>query len=301
MKKVIFVFICLAIWRLPVAAQELNCHIDVISPQIQGVNPAIFEQLESDIFDFLNNRKWTNDQFTIEERIECSIILQINRGSAGSNNYGAELQIISSRPIYKTDYKSPVLRIRDLNVNFEYTPNTQWNFNPDRFDNNLISVLAYYAYMIIGYDYDTFSLEGGTPYYQEAQRIVQGAQSSNAEGWKAFEGDKNRYWMVEDILHRTFKPLRECLYMYHRKGLDFMSEKTDFGRQNIFNALQNFDKIHRIKPMAYDTQLFFLAKSDEIINIFTPADPSMRTQLYEILSQVDPGHLSDYGKMQKGK
>lgn len=301
MRKTFIAFLFAAFCGTTAWAQELNCQVDVITPQIQGVNPSIFEQLESDIYDFMNNRKWTDDRFTVEERIECSIILQINQATAGSNVYGAELQIISSRPIFNTDYNSPVLRVRDLNVTFEYTPNTQWNFNPDRFDNNLISVLAFYAYMIIGYDYDTFALEGGTPYYNQAQRIVQSAQSSTAEGWKAFEGDKNRYWLVEDILHRTFKPMRQCLYMYHRKGLDFMSEKTDVGRQNILNSLQDFTQIHRVKPMAYVTQLFFLAKSDEIVNIFTPADPPMRNQLYELLSQVDPGNLSVYEKIQKGK
>ncbi|HLV52815.1 MAG TPA: DUF4835 family protein, partial [Cryomorphaceae bacterium] len=171
MRKIFIAFLLAAFCGTTASAQELNCQVDVITPQIQGVNPSIFEQLESDIYDFMNNRKWTDDRFTVEERIECSIILQINQATAGSNVYGAELQIISSRPIFNTDYNSPVLRVRDLNVTFEYTPNTQWNFNPDRFDNNLISVLAFYAYMIIGYDYDTFALEGGTPYYNQAQRI----------------------------------------------------------------------------------------------------------------------------------
>jgi hypothetical protein len=297
-----FLFVVLAVGLLNSArAQELNCQIDVIFPQIQGVNPAIFEQMENDIFEFMNNRKWTNDKFTIEERIECSMILNITEARASSNTYRAELQVISSRPIYGTSYQSPVLNVRDVNVTFEYFQNTQYNFNPDQFRNNLVSTLAYYAYMVIGFDYDTYSLEGGTPYFQQAQRVVQSAQVSNFEGWKAFEGDKNRYWLVEDILHQTFEPMRKTLYEYHREGMDMLSEKMRNGRQNIMNTLKGFEQVHRVKPLAYVTQQFFLAKSDEIVNLFSEADPPERNQVYEVLAKVDPGNLAKYDKMQKGK
>jgi len=165
----------------------------------------------------------------------------------------------------------------------------------------LVSTLAFYAYMIIGFDYDTFSEKGGTPYFQQAQRIVQSAQVSNFEGWKAFEGDKNRYWLVEDILHRTFEPMRETLYTYHRDGLDRMSDKMRTARQAIMNSIKNFEQVHRVKPLAYNTQQFFLAKSDEIVNLFSEADPPERNQVYEVVSKVDPGNLAKYDKMQKGK
>jgi hypothetical protein len=257
--------------------------------------------MESDIFEFMNNRKWTNDKFSIEERIECSIVLNITEARASSNTYRAELQVISTRPVYGTDYHSPILNVRDVNLTFDYFQNTQYNFNPDQFRNNLVSTLAFYAYMIIGFDYDTFSEKGGTPYYQQAQRIVQSAQVSNFEGWKAFEGDKNRYWLVEDILHRTFEPMRETLYTYHREGLDLMSEKMRPARQTMMNSLKNFEQVHRVKPLAYNTQQFFLAKSDEIVNLFTEADPPERNQVYEVVSKVDPGNLAKYDKMQKGK
>ncbi len=286
---------------LSVKAQELNCQVDVIYPQIQGVNTQIFDQMKQDIFEFMNNRKWTNDVFTIEERIECSLILNITEARASSNNYRAEIQIISSRPVFNTDYESPVLNVRDTEVNFEYFQNTQYNFNPDQFRNNLVSVLAYYAYMVIGFDYDTYSPKGGTPYFQQAQRIVQAAQVSNAAGWKAFEGDKNRYWLVEDILHKTFEPLRECLYSYHRLGLDVMSDKAQQGRQQILTSIQKFNQIHRIKPLAYNTQQFFLAKSDEIVNVFKTAPVQERNMAYETLSKVDPGNIAKYDRMQKGK
>lgn len=301
MKKYLSLLFTVFVIAIQSQAQELNCQVDVIYPQIQGVNPAIFEQMESDIFEFMNNRKWTNDKFSIEERIECSIVLNITEARASSNTYRAELQVISSRPVYGTDYQTPVMNIRDVNLTFDYFQNTQYNFNPDQFRNNLVSTLAFYAYMIIGFDYDTFAQEGGTPYYQQAQRIVQSAQVSNAQGWKAFEGDKNRYWLVEDILHRTFEPLRQTLYTYHREGLDKMSEKMRPARQTIMNSLKNFEQIHRVKPLAYNTQQFFLAKSDEIVNLFSEADPPERNQVYEVVSKVDPGNLAKYDRMQKGK
>jgi len=301
MRKLLLTLFIINAFALNSQAQELNCQIQVIFPQIQGVNTAIFEQMENDIFEFMNNRKWTNDKFSIEERIECSIVINITEARASSNTYRAEMQVISTRPVYGTDYQTLILNVRDVNLTFDYFQNTQYNFNPDQFKNNLVSSLAFYAYMIIGFDYDTFSLKGGTPYFQQAQRIVQSAQVSNFEGWKAFEGDKNRYWLVEDILHRTFEPMRETLYSYHREGLDKMSEKMRPARQAIMNSLKNFEQVHRVKPLAYNTQQFFLAKSDEIVNLFTEADPPERNQVYEVVSQVDPGNLAKYDKMQKGK
>jgi len=294
----ILALICLS---LPTHAQEINCQVDVIYPQVQGVNPAIFEQMREDIYEFMNNRRWTTDLFSIEERIDCSMIVQITEGRATSNTYVAEIQIISTRPVLNSDYESPIMNIRDGSVVFEYFQNTQYNFNPDQFSNNLVSVLAFYAYMIIGYDYDTFSPKGGTQYFQQAQRIVQAAQVSNAPGWKAFEGDKNRFWLVQDMLHKTFEPLRETFYTYHRSGLDIMSDKTVQGRQQILSSLENFNSIHQIKPLSYNTQQFFLAKSDELVNIFKEAPAPERNQAYELLVKVDPGNLPKYERMQKGK
>ncbi len=282
-------------------AQELNCTVEVITPRIQGVNPAIFEQMQEDIFEFMNNQKWTTDKFSIEERIRCSMILTITQATASSNNFSADLQIISTRPVYKTDYESPIMSVLDTDVQFEYAQGTQYVYNADQFRNNMVAILAFYAYMVIGYDYDTFSPEGGTPYFQQAQRIVQGAQVSSAPGWKAFEGDKNRYWLVEDILHNTFQPMRECLYEYHRLGMDNLSEKTQQARQQILTSLQKFNQIHRVKPLAYNTQQFFLAKSNEIVNIFTEAPAPERNTIYETLVKVDPGNQQKYDKMQKGK
>jgi len=302
MKRLFLIFFVAALSLPTTKAQELNCQIEVLTDQVQGINPAIFESLREVIFELMNNRKWTNDSYTIEERINCTMILNINRGaSASSNTYSATLQVISGRPIFNTGYSSPVLNLLDDNVVFEFVPNTQYNFNPDQFQSNLMSILAFYAYTIIAFDYDTFSPRGGTPYFEMANRIVQSAQVSSAPGWKAFEGDKNRYWIVSDMLHRTFEPMRDCMYQYHRQGLDMMSDKIPQGRMAILASLEKFDQIHKIKPMAYNTQNFFLAKSDEIVNIFSQAQPPERNAVFELLSRIDPGNLSKYEKMQKGK
>lgn len=300
-KRLLLILAIFTAYAQMARAQELNCQVDVIYPEIQGVNTAIFDQMKQDIFEFMNNRKWTNDKFTIEERIKCNLLINIKEARASSNTYKAELQIVSTRPVFNSSYESAVLNIKDNDLTFEYFQNTQYNFNPDNFQNNLVSILAYYAYMVIGYDFDTFSPSGGTIYYQQAQRIVQSAQVSNYPGWKAFESDKNRYWLAEDILSQTFAPVRATLYQYHREGLDIMSDKTQLGRQKIMASLQGFNQIHRIKPQAYVTQLFFLAKSDEIVNIFKEAPVPERNTVYEILSKVNPGNLAKYDKMQKGK
>ncbi len=302
MKKLLIAFIIVCLHISAASAQELNCSVEVISNRVQGVNPAIFESMQQTIFEFMNNRRWSNDQYTIEERINCSLILNIEpNASAGSNTFSATLQVISTRPVFGTDYSTPVINLQDKNLTFDFLPNTQYNFNPDQFQNNLVHTLAFYAYIILGYDYDTFSPKGGTAYFQQAQRIVQAAQVSSASGWKAFEGDKNRYWIAEDIMHRTFEPMRECLYEYHRKGMDVMSEKMPQGRTAVINSLSKLDKVHKVKPLAYNTQNFFLAKSDEIVNIFIQAQPNERNAMYELLARLDPGNLSKYEKMQKGK
>ncbi len=302
MKRLLIV-LCISFLSITSAkAQELNCQIEVLTDRVQGVNPAIFQNLREILFELMNNRKWTNDNFTIEERINCSMIINIDPGaSASSNTYKATLQAISGRPVYGTDYSSPLVNLRDEDFVFEFVQGAQYNFNPDQFQGNLMSVMAFYAYIIIGYDYDSFSPRGGTPYFEMANRIVQSAQGASAPGWKAFEGDKNRYWIVSDLLHRTFEPLRDCLYQYHRQGFDQMSEKMTQGRSAVLASLDGFDKIHRIKPMAYITQNFFLAKSDEIVNLFSQALPPERNAVFELLSRVDPGNISKYEKMQKGK
>lgn len=274
-------------------AQELNCTVSVIAPQIQGTPKRIWKSMETSIYEFMNNRRWTEHNYALEERIDCGVLITINEQSG--NNFSGNIQVTSTRPIYRTDYPSPLLNILDQEVAFNYLENTRIDFSIDRFTNNLASILAYYAYVIIGADYDTFSPEGGTPYYNLAQQIANTAgTSSGASGWQAFEGTKNRYWYVDNMLHTTFKPFRQCMYSYHREGLDIMYEKLDEGRTAIFQSLERLKTVHQMKPASYNLQLFFNAKGDEVVNIFKKAPQQQKTKLFNTLQVIDPGNISKY-------
>ena len=300
MKKFLAITILLGLLAPGMKAQELNCSVEVISAQIGDVDKSVFNDMQTFIKEFMNNRKWTNDKFKVNERIKCSLILNIKEANINANTYAGELQVISSRPVFNSGYESPVMNLKDNNVSFSYIQGNNAQFNPQQFTNNLLHILGFYAYLIIGYDYDTFELKGGSPYYETARQIVMSAQGSSSQGWKAFESDKNRYWLVENIMHQTFEPLRKCLYEYHRLGLDKMYEKPEEGRAQILESLKRLNSVHDIKPMSYNAQVFFLAKREELENIFTEAPSDQRNEAYKVCARLDPGNLDDYEEMKKG-
>lgn len=297
LKLLIIVF---TIFQTAVSAQELNCSVEVITPQIQGTQTRIFETLENVIFEFMNNQKWTGDVFNIDERIECNLLLTITDGTPTSTEFKANLQVQSFRPVYNSSLKSQVINLVDEDIEFTFQENSILRFTPDYFQDNLTSILAYYAYMIIGYDYDTFKLEGGTKYFSVAQQIVNNAQNVSFPGWKAFEDSRNRYWLVDNILHQSFQPFRDLLYRYHRKGLDVMYDDFQSGRAEVIEALKALRTVHQIKPLSYNAQVFFLAKHNEIVNIFSKAPAPERNEVYEIVEILDPGNLSKYNKLKTG-
>ena len=274
-------------------AQELNCTVTVIAPQISNVDVSRFDALEDGIREFMNGRRWTNDNFEFEERIECTLQLTINE-AIGSTVFKGSMQVQSSRPVFNSDYNTPVLLVNDGDIQFEWLDNSTILFNPGQHRDNLSSLLAYYAYMILGMDYDTFSLEGGTPHFLQAQAIVANAQNAGERGWKASQGKQNRYWLVENHLSQTFRPVRICLYNYHRKGLDVLFQDIEGGRLTIAESLIDMRSTNRIRPGSYNIQVFFLSKSDEIINIFSPAPDAERGRLLPILKQLDPGNIQSY-------
>ena len=274
-------------------AQELNCTVTVIAPQISNVDVSRFDALEDGIREFMNGRRWTNDNFEFEERIECTLQLTVNE-SIGSTVFKGSMQVQSSRPVFNSDYNTPVLLVNDGDIQFEWLDNSTILFNPGQHRDNLSSLLAYYAYMILGMDYDTFSLEGGTPHFLQAQAIVANAQNAGERGWKASQGKQNRYWLVENHLSQTFRPVRICLYNYHRKGLDVLFQDVEGGRLTIAESLIDMRSTNRIRPGSYNIQVFFLSKSDEIINIFSPAPDAERGRLLPILKQLDPGNIQSY-------
>ena len=274
-------------------AQELNCRVQVIAPQIANVEASIFESLEENIQEFINGRRWSNDEFLFEERIECTMQITISEAPSPTSFRG-NIQVQSSRPVFNSDYNSAMLLVNDGDFEITWDGSSNIQFSLDQYRDNLSSILAYYAYMILGMDYDSMSLEGGTPYYLKAQTIVANAQNSGPTGWKASQGQQNRYWLVENMLSQTFRPVRNCLYYYHRMGLDQLFDDVEQGRLAMADALIEMRQTHRIRPSSYNLQLFFLAKSDEILKVFGPAPDAEKTRLLPVLKQMDPGNISKY-------
>ena len=274
-------------------AQELNCTVSVIAPQVSNVDASRFEALEDGIREFMNGRRWTEDNFEFEERIECTLQITINE-AIGSTVFKGSMQVQSSRPVFNSDYNTSVFLVNDGDIQFEWLDNSNILFNRGQHRDNLSSLLAYYAYMMIGMDYDTFSLEGGTPHFLQAQAIVANAQNAGEPGWQARQSKQNRYWLIENHLSQTFRPVRNCLYNYHRKGLDLLHSDVEGARLSMADALIDMRSTNRIRPGSYNIQIFFLAKSDEIINVFAPAPDVEKTRLLPILKQLDPGNIQSY-------
>lgn len=281
-----------------VKSQELNCQVSILTPQIQGTQKRVYESLETSIADFLNSRKWTEDDFEIEERIEVTIQITIN-DQVSLTQFGGTIQIQSSRPVYNSDYKTPVFFVNDSDFDITYLENSLIQFSLDKHRDNLSSVLAFYAYMIIGMDYDSFELNGGTDYYLKAQQVVANAQIAGESGWRSNEGQKNRYWIVENILSQSFAPLRKCIYNYHRLGFDMLYTNLETARQTIGDALLELRRVHQIRPSSYNLQIFFYPKVDEIINLLQPAPEQEKIRIYDVLKLVDPGNIQDYERIMK--
>lgn len=292
-----FLFFCLCL-QLP--AQELNCNIDINYSQIQGSsNKQIFDQMKNVVFQFMNGTKWTNEIFTQQEKIECSFLIIIKEVT-GPDEYSGTIQVTSRRPVYKSSYYSQVLNVEDENFNFKFQQFTQLEFNINTFQNNLTAMLQYYAYIVLASDYDTFSPLGGSVYWQRAQTIVQTAVSSSETGWKnagTTTSQKNRYWLVENTLQPVFKGIRDCMYNYHRNGLDKMYDNADEGRAAILASLDDLVEVYKARPASYNMQVFFNAKRDEIINIFKGATPEEKTKVLEKLMTIDPAGTTKYQKI----
>ena len=277
-------------------AQELNCTVTVNSSQISGTDKKVYESMQKAFFEFMNSTKWTNDIFKTEERIECSMLINISE-RVSVDEFKGSMQLQVRRPIYKSSFNSVLLNYNDADFNFKYVEFQPIEFNETSFTNNLTSMLAFYAYMVIGLDYDSYSLLGGQPYFLKAQTIVNNAQGVNDKGWKSFEDNKNRYWFNENIMNPNFKPLRTTLYKYHRLGMDLMSTKMEDARTTIAESIDDLKATHNISPGSYLMQIFFNAKADEIVNIFTPAYPDVKSKLVQTLNLIDPGNSSKYGKI----
>ncbi|NSW45014.1 MAG: DUF4835 family protein [Bacteroidales bacterium] len=279
-------------------AQELNCRIQVFSQQIQTSNKHIFESMQKDLYEFMNNRKWTDHVYTYDEKIECTILINLTE-QISADQYKGTMQIQSIRPIFNSNYNSVMLNLKDNDIQFNYQEFQALEFNENTFGSNLVSLLAYYAYIIIGFDYDSYSLMGGTPYFQKAEKIVQNAQNAQEKGWKSYESQKNRYWLVENLLNSKYAPIREFNYKYHRLGLDIMAEKQAEGRAQIADALTLIQKVYRDKPSPFMMllQILFDAKSDEFVQVFSESFPDEKARIANLLKEVDPTNANKYQRI----
>lgn len=293
------VYILLMCFAFAAKAQDLNARVKVASGKIQTTNTHIFQSLETAMKDFLNGRKWTPDNILPNERIECNFVLNILTWD-GSSKFTGELQIQSTRPVYNTSYNSPILNINDKDFDFVYTEGQTIDYTDQSYSNNLTSVLAFYAYVIVGMDYDTFSRLGGTPYFLAAQTVVTNAQAGSGKGWKAFDSNVNRYWLSENLNSKAYTNLREFTYDYHRNGLDQMADNAAKGRKAIADALPALQQVDRTRLGAMLPLLFFTAKNSELISIFTKGDNREKNDAINILSQVDPANGNKYLAIKTG-
>lgn len=274
-------------------AQEFNVQVQVITPQIQGTDRRVYEALQKSLYEFINDRKWSPYTVKSEERIEGSILITIN-DHPSSDEYKGKINVILQRPIYKTSYNSSLLNYADNDFKFRYVESQSLDYSDNTYTSNLTSVIAYYLNIFLAIDADSFSSMGGTLYYQKAQDIVNAAQSSVEPGWKAFESQRNRYWLVENYLNPSYTQLRESLYKYHRLGLDVMADQIDQGRNSITESLDIYRQIFRERPGLFILQLMLEAKRDEIIKIYSKASPADQTKAVNILREIDPSNADKY-------
>jgi len=297
--KIIFSFLgCLLTFL--VNAQELLCNVMVNSSQVQTSDRKVFQTMQTSIHEFVNNTKWTSANIENEERIECSISINISK-KISNDEFEGSIQIQSTRPIYGTSYKSTLFNFRDNNFRFKYLEYQSLEFSETTHMSNLTSVLAFYINIILGLDFTTFSEEGGNEYFNIAQRIVNNAQNTPETGWKAFESDKNRYWIAHDLLDSRYVDYHMCMYRYHRMGLDILAEEPEDARYEITEALESLKSIYRENASAFILTLFFDAKSDEITKIYSEAFPNEQARIVKTLVEIDPTHSSKYQAITKSE
>lgn len=296
MKKTFSIIFILFI-SLSLQAQELNCNININSSKIQGSNKNVFTTLQKSMMEFVNNRRWTDLTFEKSERIECTLNIVIN--TMENDNYTAEITIQARRPVFNSSYNSTLLNFKDNTFSFTYQEFDQLEFSPNDVNSSITATLAYYAYLIIGYNNDAFTRLGGTPYFQQAENIVNQAQSKEWPGWKAFENSKNRYALINNIMDEAFKKYREFFYEYHRLGLDMMSDNATNGRAKILNGIQVLRDANRARPSAVIISTFLDSKNDELINIFKKGNPDEKEKVTEILTDVNPSAANRYEEINR--
>jgi hypothetical protein len=281
-------------------AQELYCNVQVSAQKIQGSNREIFQSMQRDIYEFMNSMVWTDNVFSFAERIECNLLINLDE-QLSADEFRGTIQVQLSRPVFNTTYESTVLNFVDNNFQFRYVEFQPLEFNPNSHTSNLVSVLAYYAYMLIGMDFDTYSQGGGTPYFQIAEKIVTNAQNAPEQGWKPYDGsrNRNRYWLVKNILDTEYSGVRQFIYLYHLRGLDRMESDMTQARTEIYESLRRLQEVYRRRPdpFMYYMTVIIDAKADEIVNIFSQGFPEEKNRVVRILNEIDPANETKYQKI----
>lgn len=271
-------------------SQELNCTVEINSSQIEGTDKSVFTTLQESITEYFNTTKWTNAQFSANEKIECRFFMTIKEYDG--EKFTGDIQVQLSRPVYNSNYTTTLLNFKDTKVEFTYQENEPLIFNENAMESNLTAILNFYAYMFLALDFDSFSPNGGQPYYDKAASIVQMAQSSGEVGWKAFEDTKNRSAVLSAYTDGNTKGIRTLIYNYHRKGLDEMATSPDKGRAAITESLNEIKKIYDVAPMSVALSMFKDAKLDELVNIYSKAGSTEKDQVYELLKPIYPTESS---------
>lgn len=283
-------------------AQELDCTLIVNSDPINLPDKTIFKEMQSSLNEFMNNTKFTNDEFKTTEKIKCNLLITINSYEASSGKISAIAQVVSFRPVFNTDYESTIFNFLDKDWSFVYQPGQQLFFSEGTISSNLAGLLTFYAYVIIGMDYDTYSDKGGQKLIEKTQNLVQVAQSLPDKGWKAFDGQQNRYWISENLMNQQLIPLREVSYKYHRLILDDFNADHDKSRKDVIALLEELKKVEQIRPATQLMRIFFDAKANELIKMLSAATPEDKQKAYDVLRILDATNATKYQQqMVQGK
>lgn len=293
MRNLLLVFMFLAFCKV-ISAQELNCTVTLNSDQVSQTNQQIFKTLERSLNDFVNKNKWTNRVYKKNERVNAQMFITITEYE--SNRFKGNIQIQSSRPVFNASYETPIFNYKDNQFNFEYIEFQPLVFNENVYESNLVSVISYYVYIILGLDADTFALEGGSEYFRTAQKIVTQAQGSNSAGWSQ-STDRSRFELVDNLLSNTYREYRVAMYNYHRKGIDILGDNNSTGKQVISGTMKLFETMINRRPNAFLIQTFFDAKSDEIQNIFSDGPKVDVVKLKETLNRIAPLYSSTWNEI----
>jgi hypothetical protein len=292
----VFILLILSLFMLTAQSQEFLCNVEVSSQQIQGSDRRIYETMRNAIYEFMNNRNWTNYNFKSNERIECSILINVTERPS-PDYFRCDMTLALRRPVFNSSFNSVLFNYIDKDIEIEYIENQPLDFSAGMFSSNLTSILAYYAYIMLGLDFDSFMLNGGNSYYEAALNIVNTAQNENYTGWKSSENTKNRFWLLENITNPSYAGFRSFYYEYHLKGLDVMYEFPEKGREAILSSLGYLQKIKQSRPGLLFLQIIADSKRDELVNVFSEGLATEKSAAVKILNEIDPANAMTYQKI----